>query len=41
MPDMNQTSQAQPKEARQSDFLGAICFVVLIATVLYAALTAT
>ena len=38
---MNPTpSKAQPKQRRESDFWGAICFVVLIATVLYAVMTA-
>jgi len=36
---MQHASKARHKVRRPSDFLGAVCFVVLIATVVYAALT--
>jgi hypothetical protein len=37
---MDKTLQTQKKERAPSDFLGAFGFVVLITTVVYAALTA-
>jgi len=36
---MEPLHKARQKVRRPSDFLGAVCFVVLIATVVYAALT--
>ena len=38
---MEQSRKSPQKERRPSDFLGAFCFVILIATVLYAVLTAS
>lgn len=38
---MEKTAQSQSKSRKPQDFFGAFCFVVLIATVTYASLTAT